>query len=280
MLKAGQRLVSRDGRSLALGRLLGRRQRADRRRPPPRRQEPSGGYRGGARRSCAARSRPSRRPWRRPRRRPRPPSRPRPPRAAAGARCSMRRIAARDQQAEAEREISRNAARLSALDEAAARLTASRDEAIAAARRSGPRARRAAAGRRYRERSSRACAARSKASARGWPRCGRKRRRLAREAEISARRLAAIAGDRRAWSERNESAVGQIKTLEARVEEARAERAGFEDAPRLFEEKRRALIDEIETAEDRPPRRRRSPRAKARPRSPKPTAPPARRSKP
>ena len=72
---------------------------------------------------------------------------------------------------------------------------------------------------------------------------------LAREAEISARRLAAIVTDRQAWNERNESAASQIKTLEARVEEAKTERASLEDAPRIFEEKRRGLIGEIETAE-------------------------------
>ena len=37
--------------------------------------------------------------------------------------------------------------------------------------------------------------------------------------------------------------------LDARVEEAKSERAGLEDAPRVFEEKRHALISEIETAE-------------------------------
>jgi chromosome segregation protein len=72
---------------------------------------------------------------------------------------------------------------------------------------------------------------------------------LAREAEISARRLATIATDRHSWSERNESAAAQIKTLETRVEEAKTERASLEDAPRVFEEKRVALIGEIETAE-------------------------------
>ncbi len=73
---------------------------------------------------------------------------------------------------------------------------------------------------------------------------------LAREAEISARRLAAIAAERQAWSGRNDSAASQIKTLDTRVEEARSERADLEDAPRLFEEKRLALISEIETAEN------------------------------
>jgi chromosome segregation protein len=72
---------------------------------------------------------------------------------------------------------------------------------------------------------------------------------LAREAEISGRRLATIATERQGWSERAEGAASQIATLEARVEEAKTERAGLEDAPQVFEEKRRALIGEIEAAE-------------------------------
>src|SRR5262245_4655614 len=156
--------------------------------------------------------------------------------------------AARDRHAEAERETSRNAARLSALAEAKARLSASRDEAIAA-----------------REESQRALKAlppaanieTQLAATRGEIEGGRARlaevraeaQALAREAEISARRLTAIAADRQAWSERNDGAAAQIETLQARVEEAKRERASLVDAPRLFEEKRRALIGEIETAQ-------------------------------
>jgi chromosome segregation protein len=157
-------------------------------------------------------------------------------------------LAARDRHAEAEREASRNAARLSALDEAKARLTASRDEASAA-----------------RTDAESAIAALPPAAdiesrladVRGEVEGQRTRlaevraeaQALAREAEISARRLATIATDRHSWSERNESAAAQIKTLETRVEEAKTERASLEDAPRVFEEKRVALIGEIETAE-------------------------------
>ena len=72
---------------------------------------------------------------------------------------------------------------------------------------------------------------------------------LEREAEISARRLTVIAADRQAWSERRDGAVAQITSLEARLDEAKKERAELEDAPRIFEEKRRALIGEIEAAE-------------------------------
>jgi chromosome segregation protein len=156
--------------------------------------------------------------------------------------------AARDRFAEAEREMARNAARLSALGEAKARLTANRDEAAAAC-----------------DDAERALTAlppaldieTQLASVKGNIESQRTRlaevraeaQALAREAEISARRLAAIAADRQAWSGRNDSAASQIKTLDARVEEAKGELAGLEGAPRMFEEKRHALINEIETAE-------------------------------
>jgi chromosome segregation protein len=155
---------------------------------------------------------------------------------------------ARDRHAEAEREASRNAARLSALSEATARLTASRDEA-AAARSEADNAlaelppaaeiegRLAAVRGEIESQRARLAEVRAEAQA------------LAREAEISARRLASIATERQGWSERAEGAASQIGTLEARVEEAKTERAGLEDAPQVFEEKRRTLIGEIETAE-------------------------------
>ena len=72
---------------------------------------------------------------------------------------------------------------------------------------------------------------------------------LAREAELAARRLAAIAADCEAWTARKEGAASQIATLDARVNEAKTERAGLEDAPRAFAEQRSALIGEIEAAE-------------------------------
>ncbi len=155
---------------------------------------------------------------------------------------------ARDHHADAEREMGRNAARLSALGEAKARLTANRDEA-AVARSDAERALAALppaaeieaqlAGVRSRIEGQRTRLAEVRAEAQA----------LAREAEISDRRRAAIAADRQAWSGRHESAATQIRTLDARVAEAKTERAGLEEAPRLFEEKRRALIGEIEAAE-------------------------------
>ena len=155
---------------------------------------------------------------------------------------------ARDRHAEAEREAGRNAARLSALGEAMTRLSASREEASAAV-----------------------CDAESAltvlppvaelepglATVRGEIEARRARlaeiraeaQALARESEISARRLGTIATDRRAWIDRSSSAVSQIETLEARVAEASTERASLADAPRLFEEQRRGMIGKIEAAE-------------------------------
>jgi chromosome segregation protein len=156
--------------------------------------------------------------------------------------------AARERQAESEREMNRDAARLSALGEAKARLTASREEA-SAARQEAERALAALApaanietrlaGVRGEIEGQRARLAEVRAEAQA----------LAREAEISARRLAAIAADRESWNGRNDGAAAQIETLEARSAEARTERAGLQDAPRVFEAKRRALIGQIETAE-------------------------------
>ena len=66
---------------------------------------------------------------------------------------------------------------------------------------------------------------------------------------MAARRLVAIASERESWSHPQCGAASQIETLTVRIEEAKAERAGLEDAPRLFAEQRTALIGEIEGAE-------------------------------
>jgi chromosome segregation protein len=157
---------------------------------------------------------------------------------------------ARDRCAEAEREASRNAARLSALAEAMARLTANRDETAAA---------RAEADRALMSLPPSADAEAQLASVRGAIELERAQlaearaqaQALARETEIATQRLATIHTDRERWSERHDGTAAQIKILAARVDEAKTERAGLEDAPRMFEEKRRGLIGEIETAEVR-----------------------------
>jgi chromosome segregation protein len=156
--------------------------------------------------------------------------------------------AARDQHAEAEREASRNAARLSALGEAKTRLTASRDEA-AGGRRDAEQALAALAPATDIEAQLAAVRIEIEADRVRLAEVRAEAQALAREAELAARRLAAIAADCEAWTARKEGAASQIATLDARVNEAKTERAGLEDAPRAFAEQRSALIGEIEAAE-------------------------------
>jgi chromosome segregation protein len=147
-----------------------------------------------------------------------------------------------------ERDLNRQATRLSALTEARARLTASRDEASAA---------QAQAARALGELKPAAdlesqlagvrddiAAKRGKlAEVRG------EQQAIVREAEMADRRLATLAADKSGWSERRDGAANQIATLEQRVTEAKRDRAELENAPQLFAEKRSALIGEVQAAE-------------------------------
>lgn len=72
---------------------------------------------------------------------------------------------------------------------------------------------------------------------------------LAREAEIAKKRLEAIAGEQKAWIDTRERTSSQIEALQARLEETQAEREELGDAPSIFEEKRIALMDEVQAAE-------------------------------
>jgi chromosome segregation protein len=156
--------------------------------------------------------------------------------------------AARDLHAAAEREVGRHAARISALNEAQTRLTANRDEAVTA-KREAERALAAlpttaklesqltAVRSDIESKRTRLAEARAEAQA------------LAREAELAERRMAAIAEERQAWAGRRDSALAQITTIEERSREAKGEHAALSDTPKIFAEKRRALIDEIEKAE-------------------------------
>jgi chromosome segregation protein len=156
--------------------------------------------------------------------------------------------AARDRHDAAERELNRHAARLSALTEASARLTATRDEAVAA--RSETEAaltdlppaldletRLTEVREEIAVRRSTLAEVRAEAQA------------IAREAELADRRLQAIGADQTEWTTRKDGASGQIATLETRIAEATAERTTLANAPEAFEEKRIALISEIEIAE-------------------------------
>jgi chromosome segregation protein len=155
---------------------------------------------------------------------------------------------ARELHASAEREMARNAARISALTEAQSRLVGTRDEAKAAADVANAglmelppsadlEARLASVRTEIESKRTELAEIRAEAQA------------LAREAELADRRLNAIGTDRQAWNDRRERAMTQIATLDTRSAEAKQEREGLADAPALFEEKRRALITEVEAAE-------------------------------
>jgi chromosome segregation protein len=156
--------------------------------------------------------------------------------------------AARDRHGNAEREFGRMSARRSALTEAAARLAAGREEAQAAIGEatdalgqlpSADTSESELAAVRGKLANERAQLAEVRAAAQG----------LAREIELAERRLAAITGEAKAWAERRESAAAQIATLTTRIVETRKERADLDDTPRIYEDKRRSLISEIEAAE-------------------------------
>jgi len=147
-----------------------------------------------------------------------------------------------------ERDLNRQAARLSALAEARTRLIASRDEASAAKTEAehGLQALEPAA-----KLEGKLAAVRDDIAG--------KRDRLAevraeqqaivREAELADRRLAALATDSADWIGRRDGAHGQIATLGQRIAEAKRDRADLENAPQVFGEKRKGLIGEISSAE-------------------------------
>jgi len=147
-----------------------------------------------------------------------------------------------------ERDLNRQAARLSALAEARTRLNMSRDEATAA-----------------KTEAESALGALSPAAdlemklAQVRDEIAAKRARLAevqaeqqaivREAELADRRLATLAADKSGWAERQQGAHNQIATLGQRIAEAKRDRTELENAPRIFAEKRGALATEVQTSE-------------------------------
>jgi chromosome segregation protein len=157
--------------------------------------------------------------------------------------------AARERHANTEREINRHAARKSALTEAHTRLNADRAEVQDAHEGAAAALAELPPGLDTETRLAtvrtdidghRRIAAQVRAEAQA----------LAREAELADRRLQAILAERSEWQNRKQSAASQIATIEARVTEVKAERADLANAPALFAEKRRALIGEIESAEN------------------------------
>ena len=156
---------------------------------------------------------------------------------------------AREAAATVERRRGQVASRVSALEEAASRLAQSRDEAAAshaqareeletlaptqALQTKLEKARASAA-------HARAEASEARAAVQG----------LAREAQIRDQRRQAIAAERQSWDARRSGATQQIADFEERIAEAREEQAELAEAPDLFLERRRALMNEIEQAEE------------------------------
>jgi chromosome segregation protein len=147
-----------------------------------------------------------------------------------------------------ERDLNRQSARLSALAEARTRLTASHDEAAAAktqAERALTELAPAAdlesrlAGVRDDIAGKRAKVAEVRAE----------QQAIVREAEMADRRLNQLGSDKAGWIERRDGARNQIATLEQRIAEAKRDRAELENAPQIFAEKRSGLISEVQTAE-------------------------------
>jgi chromosome segregation protein len=156
--------------------------------------------------------------------------------------------AARDRHAAAERELNHSTSRRSALAEAHARLTATVAEADAAraaavaARTALPpgadlEARLAEIRAKVADDRGRLAEVRAEAQA------------LARELELTQRRLAAIDLEAKDWRARRDGAAAQIATIETRLAETKTEHESLVNAPQLFEAKRRALIGEIQGAE-------------------------------
>ena len=157
--------------------------------------------------------------------------------------------AARETHAATEREINRHAARKSALTEAHNRLNADLTEAFTAHQSATAALAELPPSL---ETETRLAAVRSEIDGHRHlaAQVRAEAQALAREAELADRRLQAITAERSEWQNRKNSAASQISTIEARVTEVRAERAELDNAPAIFAEKRRALISEIETAEN------------------------------
>ena len=156
--------------------------------------------------------------------------------------------AARDRHEAAEREANRNAARVSALDEAHQRLSDTHNEAAearahaeAALEALAPAADLEGELATVREDITQKRAALAEVRA--------EQQAIVREAELADRRLKALDADRAASLQRQEGARGQIATLEQRIAEAQAARTELENAPQQFAERRDALISEVQLAE-------------------------------
>jgi chromosome segregation protein len=147
-----------------------------------------------------------------------------------------------------ERDLNRQSARLSALAEARARLTMSRDEA-AMAKADAESSLGALAP--VADLETKLAQVRDDiAGKRGkLAEVQAEQQAIVREAELADRRLSQLSADKTGWVERQQGARTQIATLEQRIAEARRDRTELENAPQVFAEKRSALITEVQSAE-------------------------------
>ena len=147
-----------------------------------------------------------------------------------------------------ERDLNRQAARLSALAEARTRLSASRDEA-STGKAEAERALEALIPAADLE--SKLAAIRDEITAKrgALAEVRAEQQAIAREAELADKRLAAIASDQADWNGRRDGARNQIATLKGRIVEAKRDRAELENAPQVFSVKRHKLIEETAKAE-------------------------------
>ncbi len=156
---------------------------------------------------------------------------------------------AREASAAVERKRGQVAARMSALEEGSSRLSQSRDEAAAARMEAEEALQTLAATQALQSKLEKARA--SAAHARAETSEARAAvQGLAREAQIRAQRRQAIATERQSWDGRRSGANKQIADFEERIAEAREEQMELAEAPELFLERRRALINEIDQAEE------------------------------
>ncbi|HZL40892.1 MAG TPA: chromosome segregation protein SMC [Pseudolabrys sp.] len=147
-----------------------------------------------------------------------------------------------------ERDLNRQAARLSALDEARTRLSTSRDEA-SAAKKDAERALAALAPAANIE--TKLAAVRDDIAGKRakLAEVRAEQQAIVREAELADKRLATLASDKAGWNERRDGARTQIATLEQRITEAKRDRAELENAPQVFAEKRKSMIAQVAKAE-------------------------------
>lgn len=155
-----------------------------------------------------------------------------------------------DQLAAAERKAAEETSRLSALDEAKARLQADLEEA-GAARQAASEALEALAeepdmAARIETLKDKVAAARGRSSEARAALDGHRR-----EAEHRDKRLKRIGDERAQWHKRSAAAETQIATLEARAEELRAEAVEIAEVPQTLDARRASLAREIDAAEEK-----------------------------